>query len=266
MILGVQSWVTPLVLPRWVHRSRVNPDYPHSDAEVREVLARQRGTPRVPVRPVIVLSGYHSPMAQAQHLAATLRGLTHREAPMACVAYFAAGRMDRIITSARAQVARAMSQHGWSEVDLIGISMGGLIARALASGGALHAACGRIEGAAPINAARVLTIASPHRGAKLAEWVRPDSAARDLRAGSTFLRSLDGQALPRELVCYSPLGDTWVGATRASPQGMGVIWTPGAWVGSHFAATWDMRIVADVAVRLRGEGDGLGRASEPPCD
>lgn len=230
------------------------------------MLSQLAGRACAPVRPVIVLSGYHSPMAQAEHLAATLRGLTHRAAPMACVSYFAAGRMDRIISSARAQVMRAMSQHGWREVDLIGISMGGLIARALASGGALTAACGRIDGAAPVNAARVLTIASPHRGARLADWVRPDSAASDLRAGSAFLQSLDGHGLPRELVCYSPLGDTWVGATRASPRGMGVIWTPGVWVGSHFAATWDMRIVADVAVRLRGEGPCLGRPSEAPCD
>jgi pimeloyl-ACP methyl ester carboxylesterase len=253
-------------MPRWVHRGRHNPAFPQSDAEVRDVLSQLAGRACAPVRPVIVLSGYHSPMAQAEHLAATLRGLTHRAAPMACVSYFAAGRMDRIISSARAQVMRAMSQHGWREVDLIGISMGGLIARALASGGALTAACGRIDGAAPVNAARVLTIASPHRGARLADWVRPDSAASDLRAGSAFLQSLDGHGLPRELVCYSPLGDTWVGATRASPRGMGVIWTPGVWVGSHFAATWDMRIVADVAVRLRGEGPCLGRPSEAPCD
>lgn len=245
-------------------RPAFNPDFPHTDGEVLAVRAGLKARPRMPLRPIVLLSGYHSPIGQVKLLAAQLRKLTHAEAVMHCVGYAAVTEMPRIVAMASKSV---RERFGDAEVDLVCISMGGLIARAIATDAELRSHRGVIPKREAVNARRVFTLSSPHRGAILADKVRPDSAAKDLRAGSAFLQGLDAE-LERaryELVCYSRLHDGWVGATRASPHGRGVVWTPGLIVGSHFAASWDRRALTDLALRLRGETP-LAVPGTPPGD
>src|SRR5262249_49610350 len=135
----------------------------------------------------------------------------------------------------------------------------GLIARAAAAAGNGHRA---------VRIARLFTLATPHRGAKITRWLRPDPLTAAMRPGSAFLSRLD-EALTNaeyELVCYTRLGDSWVGATRSAPHGRDPFWTPGPPLLSHQTITLDRLIRTDIARRLRGEEPLALRASTPPRD
>jgi len=244
-------------------RSPLNPQFPLSIAQARKELRRMKVEPALPVRPVVVLSGYHSPHAQAEHLRWVLQRHTHADATLVAVSYTTRTKMAQIIADAAASITKRFG--AGAEVDLVCISMGGLIARAICTPGALPSAAGEIPTRTPINAQRVFTLASPHAGALLADKIAPNAAARDMKRASTFLTALDlaQPAAKYELVCYSRLRDGWVGAQRSAPPGHGVVWTSGAVWGSHFTVTWDPRIIADLCRRVRGEAP-LGAPSTPP--
>jgi pimeloyl-ACP methyl ester carboxylesterase len=177
--------------------------------------------------------------------------------------------MPAIIASARQQIAEAVPGvlEGRQDIDLIGVSMGGLVSRVLAAKEGIVSEGGVTPFERPLRVARIFTLASPHRGALLAEKIRPNSAARDMKPASRFLQHLDAQLAMRdyELRCYSRIRDGWVGATRSSPPGFGVIWTPGLIWGSHFTVSFDARVLADICRHLRGE-EPLARPSVPPRD
>ena len=249
-------------------RAQSNPDYPASNAEVREVIERLRANPKMPVRPVVILTGYHSPRAQGEYLRRMLLRLTSPGAPITTAAYMTRVDMPSICSDAMEQV---RGQVGDGPVDLVGISMGGLIARVISTDAALPSTAGTIAARVPVNTRRIFTLASPHCGALLADRVALDPAAKDMQRGSAFLGALDaalrgGGGNPAvELTCYSRLRDGWVGAKQAAPAGQGVIWTPGVLWGSHLSVSWDRRILADLALRLRGE-EPLARPGTPPRD
>lgn len=223
-----------------------------SRADVSIELARLRDHPVGLARPVVVLAGYRAWSIMPRSVAATLAALTTgrpwREHYLP-IAYPWSTRLERIA----GRVVRA-AEHRWpgQAVDVVAVSMGGLVARAAAAGLTDHG--GRLR------VARLFTLATPHRGAKLANHLRPDAAARDMRPGSAFLRRLDeAWASPKtpdnayELICYTRLRDTWVGATRTAPEGVAVGWVHGWRLMSHLAVSADMRILTDIARRLRGE-------------
>lgn len=163
-------------------------------------------------------------------------------------------------------------EQGWTrEVDVVGVSMGGLVARAGAAG--VGAGGGPSAGGRRLRIGRLFTLGTPHCGARLAELARPDAAARDMRAGSAFLSRLDEargaseRGALYEMVCYTRLRDSWVGAGRTAPPGLDVHWVSGWRVLSHVTVSMDPRIVVDIARRLRGE-DPLARPDgrPPPRD
>lgn len=249
--------------------SSINEAYPHTHAQVRSILKEMASTPVMPVRPVFICCGYHSPRAQGQTLRRLVLKYTHKRAPIYVLSYTTKTSMPAIITSARQQMEKAIAGilQGRAEFDLIGVSMGGLVSRVLASKESIHSEGGPTPFENPLKARRVFTLASPHRGALLAEKIRPNSAARDMMPESRFLKHLDAQLDQRdyELTCYSRIRDGWVGATRSSPPGFGVIWTPGLIWGSHFTVSFDARVLADLCRHLRGE-EPLARPSIPPRD
>jgi pimeloyl-ACP methyl ester carboxylesterase len=210
-----------------------------------------------------VLSGYHSPHAQAEHLRWVLQRHTHPKAPLLAVSYTTRTKMADIVADALASIDKHFGLA--TPIDLVGISMGGLIARAISTHAALPSQGGVIPARVPANTRRAFTLASPHAGALLADKITPNAAAKDMKAGSDFLTALDKaqHAASYELCCYSRLRDGWVGAQRSAPPGHGVIWTSGAVWGSHFTVTWDPRILADLCRRLRGESP-LGAPGTPP--
>ena len=134
-------------------------------------------------------------------------------------------------------------------VDVVGFSMGGLIAR--------YAAMAEDRAGRParrLKVARLFTVSTPHLGARMA-WTSPlEAPARDMRPGSAFLARLD-EALPDpgyELVAYGRNRDATVGWPRAAPEGRTLHWVPSPWwQRGHADAKKDPRILADIARRLR---------------
>ena len=136
-----------------------------------------------------------------------------------------------------------------TEVDVVGVSMGGIVARyaALRSENA---------DARRLRVARLFTISSPHLGADRARLPAVNQLQRDMRADSAFIRRLNrpenAPAFP--VFPYVRLGDHTVGAANAAPVGMAAWWVPDVPLQPpHSGAVVDARIIADIARRLRGE-------------
>lgn len=218
---------------------------------------------------LLVLAGYRAPWVQVRNLERSLVRLTHRREVVA-VAYPTAGTVAGVLGRVRAALDAAWpgwadSGNGGGAVDVVGVSMGGLVGRSLAAGlnGDTLAATGpRL----PVR--RMITLCTPHRGAVAAEWVRPDVLAGQMRAGSAWLRAINaaeaeggGRGCP--LIAYTQTADWMVGASRSVPEG-GLargdahVHLRGRLVMSHFLVSSERVVLVDVARRLRGEAAVVG--------
>ena len=226
---------------------------PSFDVTVRAASAelQARKTDKIHLeRPVVVLAGYLDPGFGVARAAEMIRSVVDQRGWVIEVPFFSVTSFD----ASRARViAKLIDQFGADadgdtiEVDVIGISMGGLVAR--------HAAMER-DGRPRLRINRLFTISTPHRGALVAEMLRPDHRATQMRAGSTLLADLDC-AYPTcgyEFISYVRLGDGVVGEEAArGPDGR--LW----WIAdkplspSHMHAAYDQRIIADIVRRLAGE-------------
>lgn len=246
-----------------LHVPTDNPAYPATNAEIRADLARMRGDPAGLERPVLVLSGWRSPGGSGSMLAGELRELTGADkGEVASMSYVWARDIDPLGDRVVAFVDDRWptdDPERTTEVDVVAISMGGIVAR--------WAAADRGDGSRRLRIGTLYTLASPHRGALLADRLRVEPAARQMRAGSDFLAHLDTELEHADygVVPYAVLRDWMVGATRSSPPGQDPIWVPGRIGLSHHLVSWEDRIVADVARRLRAE-DPLAEPSPPPRD
>lgn len=226
-------------------RCLVNPAFNPVPVELDAKWAQLAATPHEHPRTVVVLCGWRAPLAALRSVRANLKQLMPgtRVVP---IAFPQASSMEHADTATRSVLAaRGLND---TPVDVVAISMGGLIARALAAG----------TFGTPFRIVNLFTFATPHRGAVLAKIVRPDSAARDMRPGSPFLRDLDA-SLDRatfDLTPYGYLRDWWVGCENTAPPGRTPMWLdPLGFRGrifSHFMITTERRIILDVALRLRG--------------
>lgn len=215
-------------------------------ARARADLTRWRESGNELARPLLILSGYRAPGTMGGSLAWRLRRLLGiRIAQVRLVSYPHRGDMDRIARLV-GSIARREFPHA-SSFDVIGISMGGLIARMLHS-----PAEATRTGTPPLVIDRLFTLATPHRGARLAERIRPDRAATDMRAGSARLQRLDQSPLPAVLRCYTILNDITVGAPNTAPHGTTPIWVPGTPFFSHSLISEHPLIVLDLALNLAG--------------
>ncbi len=137
-----------------------------------------------------------------------------------------------------------------AEVDVIGVSMGGLVAR--------YAALPAGPGERSLRIARLFTISSPLRGASEADAIPLNlhPLQGGLRSGSWLYRRLadTAPADPYAVYSYVRLGDGTVGAANAAVPGVTPWWvaTPPLTL-PHDGAYADPRILADIACRLRGE-------------
>jgi pimeloyl-ACP methyl ester carboxylesterase len=247
-----------------------NPDFDITRQAILSERARMLSAPVGLARPLVVIGGWRAPSWSARVLAQRLGALVGGAPDDALGTGFPlAGSMD----SAMRTVRRAIERKWGSvprEVDVVAVSMGGLVARALA----VEEARRRREEGDQENGGiwirRLFTLGTPHRGARGAALVRPDAACRDMRAGSGFLRGLD--ACPcgspasgvAELVCYARLRDDMVGARNSAPRGVEPIWKDGPVILSHELIALDREIITDVARRLRGEAPLAGPGSAPP--
>lgn len=243
-----------------------NPSFPLTSAAASDALAEMRTAPRTLERPVIVVGGYMDPGFGTRSLVRRLRRLTGDDRvygiSFGWVWTFEACR-EKVID--RLQHILPSGDPEWTtEVDVVGISMGGVISRYAAS---------RIDrGPEPVVArrlriARLFTISTPHRGAIIADtlpgWNRLHI---DLRSNSPFLRGLNTLPKPRYAIYpYVRLGDLVVGERNSiPPYDDGVWWVPTPCLGAgHMGAVFDLRIIADIARRLRGETPFSRRPRSP---
>ncbi|HMN41995.1 MAG TPA: hypothetical protein PKE29_14215 [Phycisphaerales bacterium] len=225
----------------------MNPSFAVTPAGARADLARMRADARPALRPIVVIGGYADPGIAAPTLARRLRAC-FTDANIIAFQPAMIGSMDaardRLLAKVRAAFA-STDPTSTIEVDVVAISMGGLIAR--------HATLPR-ENAPRLRIATLYTLASPHRGANLAAMPAIEPRIADMRAGSGFLARLD--AAPRDfpIVPYGRLGDLIVGVENTAPPGQTTHWVPTpALQAAHAQVYADPRILADIARRMRAE-------------
>ena len=249
-----------------------NPSFSIDARTLDAELDRLRADRTPLARPVVAVSGWRAPRTAAHMTAARLASLTSGNPDdFARVSLFA---VRSIAQGARAiidAVERSWPSDdpAWTrEVDVVAISMGGLASRLAAA--PREGFRGVADGLPPkrLRIGRLFTLATPHRGASLAQVVAPDACARSMLPGSAFLQALD-DALAREpidIIPYTRLRDGMVGATHTAPPGMTPIWLDGSPVLSHLSIMLDRRILLDVALRLRNERPIAGAGDPPPHD
>lgn len=240
---------------------RVNPDFQMQKAALRAEWDRMMASPVGLARPLVVLSGWRAPGFPGRALAERLRILAGGESGSSAGVCFTfcnhiGAAIDRALATVEARWP-SPDPDQTVEIDAVGISMGGLVARAAAMPGPSRKR---------LRLRTLFTLGTPHRGARIARLIAPDPCVRDMKPGSGFLAQLDAAlpALPYELVCYARLRDSWVGASNSAPAGHFPIWKPGPIVLSHHTMSSDPLIATDIARRLRGEPPLAVRTSPPP--
>lgn len=252
----------------WPCRFTFGPENPafNLDGDALKAKASElAANPKPLARPVLVFSGYRVPGIFGGQLATNLARLTSgRTADFRMFAYPFDGDIEPLVNRLAKQVGREFgldaSGDCTSAVDVVGISMGGIVGRLAAA-----RARSRPSGVPRINIRNLFTIATPHRGARLALKIHVDRAATDMQPNSPFLAKLDEYAKSDDytLVPYATLNDITVGPANCSPPGADPIWIRGTRRFAHTTVTMHPAIALDIALRLRGEPP-LGSPSQIP--
>jgi pimeloyl-ACP methyl ester carboxylesterase len=227
-----------------------NPSIRTSYQDAKALLAEMRDQPKPGQNPIIVLGGWRDPGLVAWRMHCALKGVVTSDTPIFRLAFGLATSFEQIREEVIALVDRELpsSDPEWTTaVDVVGFSMGGLVARyaAAPNGGSRRL---RID--------RLFTIAAPHRGARSAFLMFFDPLARDMRPGSEFLLRLDEalETASYQIIPYTRLSDPIVGEANASPPNQTPLWVPARpFQTSHLFSAFDARIRADIMRRLRGE-------------
>lgn len=235
-----------------VDAGRVNPSFSISLDEARAELRAMRADPKPLRRPVVICTGFMDPGFGSLLLRRRWRGAIAPGPPVVTVTFF----NTFTLAAARHKLDRAMRRlaaRGFTEIDLVGTSMGGLMARDAAA----HACP-----AHGLRVARLFTLATPHRGTPRANAPQVHGLQALMRPGSDYLHQLDAAPRDYTLRCYTRLHDWVVGHQHAAPPGVPTWWvaTP-RFDSSHGGAFGDPRLAADLLRHLRHEP---GYTHDPP--
>ena len=228
----------------------INPSFSISVKEAKADLRRMAKDPKPLQRPVVIYGGFLDLGPAVKYFERRIKKYTGDDRVSTSTFVFAPDFEDAR-DSAMQNTIKAFphpdNPDQAVEVDVVGISMGGLVARYTAIPN---------ETGTRLKIRQLFAIATPHRGAKLAKKGGPGPLVPHMRHGSDFLKRLDA-ALPQadySMYSYVRLNDAVVGAANASPEG-----SPPWWVdkepfqSGHISAHHDPRIMADIMRRLRGE-------------
>jgi len=226
-----------------------NPTFRVDVDTAKSRIKEMQRSPRALSRPLLILNGWFDPGVTTAHLQGVF-GRAFDRHRIVSLSFTFTGTFDRCREKVIKAVDEAFptSDAVWTtEVDMLAVSMGALVAR--------YAAAESL-GRRRLRIARLFTIAAPHRGAPSAEIPTLDPLLHDMRAGSPFLRTLDA-ALPScgyPIIPYVRLGDSLVGPENAAPPGQVPRWLPNRPFDlAHVGVAADPRILADIMLRLRGE-------------
>lgn len=245
-----------------VGRGGADPSFPLTRGQVEEEHARLGRSPAGLCRPVVILNGYHTPPQVAWWARLQLCRLTSQKAEdFLTVSYTAETLIERAAERAIAAVERRWPSGGGGvgdgtiEVDVVGISMGGLVARfaALEAERRSHPLRSYTPGKTRLRIANLYTFATPHQGSLRAALMAPDAAARDMKPTSRFLEVLNGVERGYPVVSYTQRRDGLIAPAAAAPKGETAIVGSGSRMMSHFTAVHNPWFLADLARRLRSE-------------
>jgi len=238
----------------------VNPSFPVTVDQARQVLVTAISNPKPLKRPLVIVGGFADPGFAAFMLSRDFQAYTHDDRVIGVPLGLSVSEEEfrrRIIDC----VDRAFPTSDpamTTEVDVVGYSMGGLAAR----DAALFPTHGR-----RLRIGRLFTISSPHRGAVCTGRIPFNivTLQKQMTPGSAFLNSINNAADPNAIYPVYPyvcLGDDEVGAINAAPPGQGVWWVSRPmFFDPHDWAFMDPRIRADIVRRLRDEQP---LTSDPP--
>ena len=256
-----------------------NPAFPLSVSRAGDELREMEQTPVAPKRPIVVISGLSDFGLDADDLASRVRRYVSPSATVIAVSPFRTSTVEdarRKLIAAIEREAPGTDPRETAEVDVVGFSFGGVLARYAALSSEDRA---RLEPpGAPdahgrasfkrLRIARLYCICAPHLGSNAADLPTIDDREVAVRNGSAFLAELNRRA-PKpgdrayyETQCYARLDDRVVGVVNAGLPGRYPWWVsnlPGE--RGHADAFKDPRILADIARRLRGE---IPYTIEPP--
>jgi hypothetical protein len=228
-----------------------NPSFALSYGDANTALKEMAKQPKPLQRPVVILAGLWDPGLATDHVADELRKVVDPSTLILEISFVGARDFDQCrdrVLDAVNEAAPSSDPDWTTAVDVVAISMGGLVAR--------HAAGPRADDGQRLNIARLFTLSTPHRGANLAWANLGDRRIADMNGGSNFLLELDAEleGAEYEVLPYVRLGDSVVGVRNAAPQGRTAWWvqTP-PFDMAHSRCAHDARILADIARRLRGE-------------
>lgn len=244
--------------------STQNPSFDLSRRDARVDLREMAGQPKPAARPVLVLGGYLDPGLLTQSLGGDLSAVLEG-GPVITVSFSMTSDFDacrsRVLRELEAAYPELLGQADAAEtlsIDVVGISMGGLVAR--------YMAMPDYEQGKRLNIARLFTVSTPHQGATWAMFPSANAKQTKMRPGSAWLDKLNGDADKPgyETFCYVRLRDSIVGPSRAALPGQTAWWVYSPfWQSPHLGAPGDPRIVADISRRLRGEA---AYATRPPAE
>ena len=237
---------------------KTNASLPLTRGQAAEVLNGMEKERVSLERPVLVLSGFLDPGLAALSIEDGLEEVV-KGGPVVVISFATESDFE----GARETLIRELEEvlpSGESdetvEVDVIGHSMGGLIAR--------YAAMPK-EDAKRLKICRLFTLATPHRGAAFGGGALPiNDLAADMGEGAEFIDQVNAASRDYALLPYVMLGDQVVGAENSAPPSEHPWWVDRRWFSvPHFAVVEDDRIRADIFARLRGD-DAF--ATEPRAD
>jgi hypothetical protein len=230
---------------------KVNPSFPITRDEAANLLQHEAKSPFKLERPLIVCGGIFDvgfgPALYANELDPYVSGgPIVRVAFADCISFAACRR--RLVRAIDAAVGAGANPNATVEVDVIGQSMGGLVAMYSA---AADPTLGR-----RVKIRRLYTLSSPLSGASRAGKMPFDlmTLVRDMRPGSAFYADLAKHPIDYELISYTRLRDPIVGEQYTAAPGHASYWLDGPWWDpAHTGSFRDNRILLDIVRRLRGE-------------
>jgi hypothetical protein len=198
-----------------------NPSFPITFSQANSALEEMAATPHALSRPLLIIGGFLDPNVSPPLYKLEFHRLTGDNRIVSASVGFC-GSFDECRKCAidAVQQAYPSTDPNWTtEVDVVGASLGGLIARVAAAPSTDPAHPRRLK------VARMFTISSPHSGATLAALGFTDYQ-KSIRPNSPFMQALaksDTDA-KYQLFPYVCLGDELVGQQNAAPPGQTPLW------------------------------------------
>ena len=230
-----------------------NPSFPLTIPEAHRAILEMIDKPLPLSRPLVIVGGYED-LLISQTLATQYFGAMLKDPKFITVSLQGCGSFDDCRARILAAVNNACGNtdpHWTAEVDVVGVSLGGMAAR--------FAAAPSRDPHFPqrLRIARLFTLSSPLAGAKVA-MLGFTSFQRDIQPGSEVQKYLAAAEPdpPYDIYSYVHLDDEMVGQENAAIPGRIPYWlpnVPGLPVLPHEAIMLDERVFADVTRRLRGE-------------